>query len=95
METSGQRSRTSDRSVSAGTMANEVSAGRFAAAIVAIGTLVSALILVTRTTVDSDGVTVHPDVGQAIAVVAVGFGLTAILLFLAAWAEAWRDAQLD
>jgi hypothetical protein len=63
--------------------------------LVALGTVLSALVLVAHTTVDRDGATSRPFVGHAVAAVAVGIGLVAILLFLAAWAEAWRDARLS
>ena len=80
--------------ISSGTMANEVSAAHFTAVLVALGAFVSALVLVTHTTVDGAGAMSRPFVGHAIAVGVVGIGLVAILLFLTAWAEAWRDAQL-
>lgn len=78
---------------SASTMTNEASAARFAAALVALGAIVSALVLATHTMVEGDGTISRPFVGHAIAVGALGIGLVAILLFLAAWADAWRDTQ--
>jgi hypothetical protein len=56
--------------------------------------MISALVLTTRTTVEGDDGVTRPFVGHAIAIGTVGFGLVALLLFLAAWAEAWRDARL-
>ena len=92
MTASGQPNRSSTRKVSTSNMANEISAARFASALVALGAAISALILATRTTVGLDEVTTRPFVGQAIAVATFGIGLVAIILFLAAWAEAWRDS---
>ena len=85
---------THTKATSPGTMANEVSAARFSAALIALGAMISALVLTTRTTVEGDGGVTRPFVGHAIAIGTVGFGLVALLLFLAAWAEAWRDARL-
>jgi hypothetical protein len=82
------------KATSPSTMANEVSAARFAAALIVLGAMISALVLTTRTTVEADGGVTRPFVGHAIAIGTIGFGLVALLLFLAAWAEAWRDASL-
>ncbi|WP_395153508.1 hypothetical protein [Ilumatobacter sp.] len=92
MKASEARERSSNRTVSASSLANQVSAARTAAVLVALGAAISALVLAYHTTIDPDGSTSRPFVGQAIAVVASGIGLVAILLFLVAWAEAWRGA---
>ncbi|MEP1123152.1 MAG: hypothetical protein ABJH68_04585 [Ilumatobacter sp.] len=80
--------------ISAGTMVNEAIAARFAAALIALGTIASAWVLAARTSVEGDGAVSRPFVGHAIAIGTIGFGLIALLLFLAAWAEAWRDTRL-
>ena len=80
--------------ISAGTMANEISAARFASALIALGTIASAWVLATHTAVEGNGAVSRPFVGHAIAIGTIGFGLVALLLFLAAWADAWRDVRL-
>jgi hypothetical protein len=80
--------------ISTGTMANEVSTTRLAAALIAFGAIASAWVLATRTTVEGNGAVSRPFVGHAIAIGTVGFGLVALVLFLAAWAGAWRDLRL-
>ena len=70
-----------------------VSALRFVASIVALGAIVSTLMLWSYTEADYRGIAQRPFVGLGIAVASFGIGLCALLLFIAAWADRWTDLE--
>jgi|GEM_PF-1087023 len=82
------------RPVTAGTLATEVGLARMAAGIVAIGTVLSSVLLYRYRSIGLDGSPSRPFLGHAIAVLAIGVGLAMTLILLAAWVEAWRTERL-